>query len=162
MKANWAGHTLHGKHQKRDFRSRDQEATLDILRTADAVRAHLGATVEPHGITFQQYNVLRILRAEDPEPLATLEIAERLIERMPGITRLLDRLESRRWVRRERSGEDRRLVYCWITAGGRTLLEGLDAAMDRADRAPVRDLSPAELETLIGLLARVRRSTPSE
>jgi DNA-binding MarR family transcriptional regulator len=147
--------------QTRPFRSRAQEATVAILRTADVVRRRLAEAVEPHGVTLQQYNVLRILRGAHPDPLPTLEIGERLIERMPGITRLLDRLEEKGLVRRERYSEDRRLVHCWITKAGLDLLSEMDGEVDEADDDAVRPLAPRELKLLIELLARVRRDSSS-
>ncbi len=144
--------------QTRPFRSPAQEATVSILRTADVVRRRLVEVVEPHGVTLQQYNVLRILRGAHPHPLPTLEIGERLIERMPGITRLLDRLEEKGLVRRERCSDDRRLVHCWITPAGLELLAAMDDAMDRADDDAVAELDPDETMALTALLERVRRS----
>src|SRR5947207_13986566 len=99
-----------------------------LIRTADVVRRAVGDVVEPHGITAQQYNVLRILRGAGREGLPTLEIAERMIEQTPGITRLIDRLESKKLVARERSATDRRCVYCRITAAGTDLVSRPDGA----------------------------------
>src|SRR6185295_1524706 len=101
--------------QTRPFRSRSQEAMLALLRTADQVHRSFARVVEPHGITLQQYNVLRILRGAGDAGLPTLEIGARMIERSPGVTRLIDRLEAKGWVRRERCPHDRRQVLCWIT-----------------------------------------------
>jgi DNA-binding MarR family transcriptional regulator len=143
--------------QSRPFRTPAQEATVSILRTADVVRRRLVEVVEPHGVTLQQYNVLRILRGAHPGPLPTLEIGERLIERMPGITRLLDRLEEKGLVRRERCSDDRRLVHCWITAAGLELLAATDEGMDRADDEAVAELDTGEMTALTALLDRVRR-----
>lgn len=144
--------------QKRKFRTLAQESAVAILRTADVVRSALAAVIEPQGITMQQYNVLRILRGAYPEPLATLEIGDRLIERTPGITRLLDRLEEKELVRRQRCAEDRRQVHCWITAAGLELLGQLDGPVDRADDEVVSGLTREELVVLNELLERVRRS----
>ncbi|HEX9935520.1 MAG TPA: MarR family transcriptional regulator [Longimicrobium sp.] len=143
--------------QTRPFRTPAQEATVSILRTADVVRRRLVEVVEPHGVTLQQYNVLRILRGAHPDPLPTLEIGERLIERMPGITRLLDRLEEKGLVRRERCSDDRRLVHCWITPAGLELLAAMDEGMDRADDEAVAELDAGEKTALTALLDRVRR-----
>ncbi len=142
--------------QKRPFRTRAQEAAMGLLRTADVVRRRLAQTVEPHGITLQQYNVLRILKGAHPDPLPTLEIAERMIEEQPGITRLLDRLDAKGLVRRERCADDRRQVHCRITDAGLELLAGLDPVVDAADEASVSTLSPAQLQQLIRLLEVVR------
>ena len=139
------------------FRSPAQEAAIAILRTADVVRRRLTEVIEPHGITFQQYNVLRVLRGAHPDPLATLEIGERLIERTPGMTRLLDRLESKGLVRRERSAEDRRLVHAWITEAGQDLIGSLDEYVDRADDQAVASLDSEQIDQLSRLLEAVRR-----
>jgi DNA-binding MarR family transcriptional regulator len=146
----------HELRQNRPFRSHAAEASIAILRTADVVRGRLAAIVEPSGVTLQQYNVLRILRGSSPDPLPTLEIGDRLIERVPGVTRLLDRLEEKHLVRRERCTEDRRRVHCWITEEGLALLAALDEPVDRADRECVSALSDGQLQLLIESLDAVR------
>jgi MarR family transcriptional regulator, organic hydroperoxide resistance regulator len=155
--------------QRTPFRSTAQEAVISMLRTADTVRRRLAHVIEPHGITLQQYNVLRILRGARPDPMPTLEIGERLIERTPGITRLLDRLEEKGLVRRERCATDRRLVHAWITESGLELLATLETPVDQADEAAVAALTPDERIQLLRLLESVRadpgsdppRATPS-
>jgi DNA-binding MarR family transcriptional regulator len=142
--------------QSRPFRSRCQEAGLGLLRTADLLRRSFGCALEGHGITLQQYNVLRILRGAGEEGLPTLAIAERMVEQAPGITRLLDRLEARGWVERHRCAEDRRRVLCLITAAGLDLLQELDPIMDDADDRSLAMLKPEEVERLIQILDRIR------
>jgi DNA-binding MarR family transcriptional regulator len=130
---------------------------LALLRTTDLVRRHIAATLAPHGITAAQYNVLRILRGAGEGGLPTTEVGERLLEHSPGITRMMDRLEVRGWVTRERCTEDRRRVYCRISDRGLQLLSETDAAVDRADSEALRGLAEAEQKKLIGLLDKVRR-----
>lgn len=142
--------------QARPFRSRSQEAVVGAMRTADDLRRHFGKVVEERGLTLQQYNVLRILRGARGQPLPTLEIGSRLIERTPGVTRLLDRLEDKGFVRRERSDTDRRQVNCFITDAGLELLGELDGPMDRADEVIAGELDGEELRTLVELLDRTR------
>lgn len=142
--------------QTRPFRSPGQEATLGLLRTADRVRRRLGTVVARHGITLSQYNVLRILRGAGPDGLCTSEVAGRLIEQTPGVTRMMDRLEARGWVERERQKGDRRMVRCRLTASGRGLVDQLDEPVNSADAAIVAGLSLAETGELIRLLDRVR------
>src|SRR6266513_6324325 len=119
------------------FRSREQEATLGLLRTADAMKRGLAQVIEPHGITPQQYNVLRILRGAGPAGLPTLTIGERMIEQTPGTTRLVDRLERKGLVTRTPCPTDRRRVFCQITEKGLELLPKLDEAVNRCDAQAV-------------------------
>jgi len=142
--------------QRRPFASRGQEATVALLRTADMVRREIGRLVEPHGITLQQFNVLRILRGAGADGMPTLEIAARMVEETPGITRLMDRLEAKQLVRRKRCATDRRQVLCWITPEGLRLLAGLDEPIAAGDRAALASLDARTLETLIRSLDAVR------
>ena len=132
-------------------------ALIAIVKRADELKREFAAIIEPHGITAQQFNVLRILRGAGPEGLCTLTIAERMIEQAPGITRLIDRLERKQLVRRVRSEEDRRQVWIRITPEGQRLLAGLDDAVEEFDAAAVRGLSTAELEQITTLLGSVAR-----
>jgi DNA-binding MarR family transcriptional regulator len=144
--------------QTAGFHSSAQAATIAILRTADVVRRRLSAAVEPAGVTLQQYNVLRILRGARGKPMATLDIGDRLIERTPGITRLLDRLAGKGLVRRERSEDDRRLVQCWITDKGQELLKTLDDVVDQADEVSASGLAENDLNRLLRILEQVRQN----
>src|SRR6185503_18105349 len=137
-----------------NFRSREQEATLGLLRTADAVKRSLAQVIEPHGITPQQYNVLRILRGAGPDGLPTLTIGERMIEQTPGVTRLVDRLERKALVARVPCPNDRRRVFCRITPKGLDLLKELDEPVNRWDAQAVSVLPPSDLDSLIALLDR--------
>jgi DNA-binding MarR family transcriptional regulator len=142
--------------QTRPFPSPADEALVSLLRTTDVVRRHLGRCTHESEVTPQQYNVLRILRGAGEEGIPTLEIASRMIEQTPGITRLLDRLEAKGLVRRKRCPEDRRQVLCWITAPGLALLAELEKPVAQAAKDAFRNLSAAEVETLLGLLERLR------
>lgn len=141
-----------------NFRSREQQATLGLLRTADAVKRSLAQVIEPHGITPQQYNVLRILRGAGSDGLPTLTIGERMIEQTPGVTRLVDRLERKGMVERVPCPKDRRRVFCKITPKGIDLLRELDDPVNRWDAQAVSVLLPSDLDSLINLLDRVRAS----
>ncbi len=143
--------------QTKPFRSVSQEAMIGLFRTTDMLRRRASTLLDPEGITPQQYNVLRILRGAGTEGLPTLEIASRMIEQAPGITRLLDRLETKRLVSRERCPEDRRQVTCRISKVGLGLLTRLDPVVDASD-ATLLQLSQAELRQLGGLLDKVRSS----
>jgi DNA-binding MarR family transcriptional regulator len=131
-----------------------QTAFVGLCRAVDCVTAIVETVVEPHGITGQQYNVLRILQRE-PAGLPTLAVAERMIDRAPGITRMMDRLEAKGLVERERSGEDRRLVRCRITENGLALLEKVAEPLEKAKRSAFAGLRSEEVEQLVTLLARM-------
>ena len=142
--------------QSKPFRSRTQEAYLALLRTADDMRRRLSQVLEPGGVTLQQYNVLRILRGAGEGGLPTLAIADRMLERTPGVTRLIDRMEAKGWVTRKRCTDDRRVVWCLITEEGLRLLEPLDRPVGSVDEALDDVLDPAELSALIDYLDRIR------
>jgi DNA-binding MarR family transcriptional regulator len=142
--------------QRKPFRSRRQEGVLGLLRTTDLLRRTLSRVVDPVGITLQQYNVLRILRGAGSEGLPTLEIASRMVEESPGITRLMDRLEAKKLVKRERCPRDRRQVLCWITPPGLALLDRLDRPLAEADDTLLAGLRNDEVDTLVRLLDAVR------
>lgn len=141
--------------QSKPFASKQQEAMLGLLRTADRVGRLITDRLEPVGVTRQQYNVLRILRGAG-EALPTLEIGERMVEQAPGITRLLDRMEAKGWVHRRRCKEDRRQVLCSITRTGKRLLAGLDEPVSALDDEALAMLTRKELAELIRLLDKVR------
>jgi DNA-binding MarR family transcriptional regulator len=147
--------------QTKPFASPADEAVVTLLGTADRVRTALAGVVEAHGITLQQYNVLRILRGAAPDGLPTLDIAARMIEHSPGITRLLDRLEAQRLVRRVRCPEDRRQILCHASPAALRLLIELDTPMAQAGRRTLDSLAPAQTAELVRLLDAVRASATS-
>lgn len=128
---------------------------MGLLSTADVVRRYFAALLEPYGVTPQQYNVLRILRGAR-SPLPTMDIADRMVERAPGITRLLDRLHEKGLVNRERCADDRRQVLCSISPGGLALLEELDEPVNEADEAVLAMLGDGDVDRLLDLLDRIR------
>lgn len=145
--------------KKRPFDSLEQEATLSIARTADRFGIGFSRLFREFGLTPSQYNVLRILRGEG-KPLPILEIADRLIAAVPGITGLIDRLEGLGLVVRERSTEDRRVVFVAITTRGLDLLGKLDEPVEALHKRLVGHLSQAELKELIRLLEKARQPLP--
>ncbi|HEX9731785.1 MAG TPA: MarR family transcriptional regulator [Thermoanaerobaculia bacterium] len=144
--------------QTRPFRSLTQEAVLGLFRTADILRRSFAQLMEEHGLTLQQYNVLRILRGAGERGLPTLTIAERMVERTPGITRLVDRLLRKELVERERPPGDRRQVVCRITPRGLALLAELDGPVGDLDDRCLAMLDEDEHKTLIDILDRVRQA----
>jgi DNA-binding MarR family transcriptional regulator len=147
--------------QKHLVHSRQQAAVVSILRTANYLRRFSSPLFDQHGITWQQYNVLRILRGAGLGGLPTLDVAERMIEQAPGITRLLDRLERKKFVRRERPSENRRQVLCYITKPGLDLLRELDSPIGKQDNQALHRLNESEIEELIRLLELGRGEQPS-
>ncbi|HEX2120281.1 MAG TPA: MarR family transcriptional regulator, partial [Thermoanaerobaculia bacterium] len=131
--------------QTRPFRSKGQETTVALLRTANALRRRLEALAQSEDISLQQYNVLRILRGARG-PLPTMEISSRLIEEAPGITRLVNNLEAKGLLRREAWAGDRRQVLCQITSAGLRLLERLDPGIDELDDATTTTLSDEQID----------------
>jgi MarR family transcriptional regulator, organic hydroperoxide resistance regulator len=142
--------------QSKPFHSRSQEAYLALLRTADDSRRFITRVLEPAGVTLQQYNVLRILRGAGPEGLPTLAVGDRMLERTPGVTRLIDRMVRKGWVTRARCSEDRRRVWCRITKAGLQLLGELEAPVEAVDDSFREVLDEQELDSLIGYLDRLR------
>lgn len=142
--------------QTRPFRSPAEKAYLGILRTADVLRRRISDEIESAGITHQQYNVLRILAGTHPQPLPTLEVADRMIEQAPGITRLLDRLVDKGLVDRKRCETDRRQMHCRITPAGLELLDRLQHPVLNAIEAVFRCIGPARVGQLTELLDELR------
>jgi DNA-binding MarR family transcriptional regulator len=142
--------------QTKPFRNVRQEASLSIQRTAAVLEHSFETWLKPYGITATQYNVLRILRGAGPGGLCRNEIGERMVRRVPDVTRLLDRLEQQHLVARVRSGADRRFVTTTITRHGLELLEKLDEAVEVFHRRELGHMDEGRLRTLVELLARVR------
>ena len=142
--------------QQKPFESLEEEAVLNVLRTADVLLHRITAVLKPFKLSHSQYNVLRILRGAGPEGLACREISERMITRDPDITRLLDRLEARGLLTRMRDQKDRRVVTARITSEGQRLLEALDQPIAEVDRQPLQHLGKQRLQALIELLELAR------
>ena len=97
---------------RKPFHRVEDEAFVNIQRTADALMQGLATALKPTGLSPTQYNVLRILRGAEPDGLACREIADRMITRDPDITRLLDRMENHGWITRQRQQEDPPNIAC--------------------------------------------------
>ena len=142
--------------QRKPFRSRGQEATIALLRTASVVSRAVARVVEPSGLSLAQYNALRIIRGAGAAGIPTLAVRERMIEEGTTITRLLDKLERAGYIRRERSVPDRRQVICYVAPDGKKLMDKLDPLVDDADADVMAALSAKQVEQLIDLLDIVR------
>jgi DNA-binding MarR family transcriptional regulator len=144
--------------QKRPFKSLHEEAHLNVIRTAAALTDAFDLLLKPHGISGTQYNVLRILRGAEPSGLCRNELRDRMITRMPDMTRLLDRMEEAGLVTRAREGEDRRMVLTHITRQGRKLVDELDGPVSKLHRGTLGHLTDAQLRSLSDLLTLARQS----
>jgi DNA-binding MarR family transcriptional regulator len=153
-----AGRRLQRELKKREpFDSLEQEAMLNVLRTSDRFQIALSRFFRQYGLTPSQYNVLRILRGEG-RPLPCLEIADRLIAVVPAITGLVDRLEQVGLITRQRSTEDRRVVFVAMTDLARRLLARIDRPVSRFHKQLIGHLGRDELTELVRLLEKARES----
>lgn len=152
--------TLQHELRKRNpFEFAEQEAYLNILRTADRLSRSFGKLFKDKRISNSQYNVLRILRGAGGEGVPALEVADRLVSRDPDITRLVDRLEKASLVTRSRTARDRRVVLIRITGAGLALLDELEQPVRELHRAQLGHMTPDELQTMSDLLVKARNST---
>lgn len=151
-----AGKILKELQQTKPFRHIEEEVFLNIQRTADTMMQELLDVLRPFGLSVTQYNVLRILRGAGEAGVTCKDIAGRMITRDPDITRLLDRLERRSLLTRNRAKEDRRFVSIRITDQGLTLLKDLDLPVEDKQVALMRHVPQTQLMSLIDLLEQVR------
>jgi MarR family transcriptional regulator, organic hydroperoxide resistance regulator len=145
--------------QSRPFRNPRQEANVSLLLTTEAVRQRFAAFLAGPGkdqVTMQQYNVLRILRGAGKEGLPTLTIADRMIEKTPGITGMIDRLLAKGLVEREHCVQDRRQILVRISTAGLEVLAGMDGEVNSLNETVLSCLDDREVRQLIDLLNRVR------
>lgn len=142
--------------QSKPFAGLEQEALLNIRRTAGYVEHVVQQALKEHGLTEPQYNVLRILRGAGPEGLRCSEIGERMITRDPDITRLLGRLQRRRLVGRQRDTRDRRVAHIRITTAGSAKLQELDPVIEASAVAVLGHFTREKLLLLIDLMEEVR------
>lgn len=147
--------------KRNPFESPLHEALLNILRTADQFGNRAGRLFREYDITPSQYNVLRILRGEG-KPLPCLEIANRMLQVVPAMTGLLDRLEKMELVSRERCTQDRRVVYVDLTPKGKELVNQLDQPLSALNQKLLGHLSATELKELSRLLEKARTSLDHE
>jgi DNA-binding MarR family transcriptional regulator len=130
---------------------------IALQKVADALAQEVEQLLKTHGLTAAQYNVLRILRGAEPEGLACSNISERMISHDPDMTRLLDRMEKRALITRQRQKDDRRVVKTRITPAGLDLLKGLDEPIREVHKRQFQHVPPARLKTLAELLDQVLR-----
>lgn len=147
------GHTSKPLHAPGSL---EERIFLALLKAADALGQQAEQLTRTAELTGTQYNVLRILRGAGPEGLACGEIGDRMITHDPDITRLLDRMEKRGLITRERQKDDRRVVKTRITPRGLELLKPLDQPMRGLHKRQFRHMAGARLKTLYDLLEEIR------
>ncbi len=140
----------------RRFDSLEQEAFLSLWRTYDRLRAFEDELFARHDLTPQQYNALRLVRSRHPEKIRTLDLAARLVSRAPDITRMLDKLEQRGLIERDRPAENRRIVCIGVTPAGIALLDALQEPIRDCHVRQLGHLSAKDLKDLVALLRAAR------
>jgi len=138
-----------------NFRNLNQKSMVNLIYTYHWVVEKIKQLLSSEDITLQQYNILRILRGSFPTPLSTLQIRDRMLDKMSDTSRIVDRLVAKGLVRKHTSKTDKRLVDVTITDEGRELLTKLDRHNDELDNI-VTSLSEGEMNTLNNLLDKLR------
>ena len=137
------------------FRNSGQKAMLNIMFTYGWINERIKNVLAPENITPQQYNILRILRGSFPKPLSTLQIRERMLDRMSDTSRIVDRLVGKGLVKKVVCAKDRRLVDVTITEKGQNLLKKLDVEVNDMENIS-KNLTDKEAETISKLLDKLR------
>lgn len=140
------------------FSGPEEEALINLMRTADQLQREMQHRLKPVGLTLTQFNVLRILRAARPAGLTCSAVGQRMITPEPDVTRLLNRLKSQDLIDQERDSSDRRVIWSRITADGLKLLAKLDPIVERAPREILGHLTREELQSMTRLLKSARSS----
>ena len=130
-----------------------RDAIIAVMKAADLTRRAMTRTLQEFDLTLPQFNVLIILRGE--QPLPTLEVAARLVEETPGITRLINTLVAKRHIRRRQSKADARQQLCSLTERGRRLIDSLVPAVKATQQGLIANLDRGEVLQMIALLRRL-------
>tara|TARA_R110002073_G_scaffold199633_1_gene358782 strand:- start:2348 stop:2821 length:474 start_codon:yes stop_codon:yes gene_type:complete len=141
--------------KKHPFKSVEQEAMLSIMRTSDLLENRAARLLRNYQLTPSQYNVMRIMRGEG-KPMPCLEVADRMIQVAPAITRVVDQLVARGLISKTQSSEDRRVFLVQLTVAGKALLRKIDAPIDRLHQTLLGHVSQRDLKSLIATLADAR------
>jgi MarR family 2-MHQ and catechol resistance regulon transcriptional repressor len=143
--------------QQASFKGQHQKAVINLIYTYHWITEQIKNILSAEDITLQQYNILRILRGSDPQPLSTLAIRERMLDKMSDTSRIVDRLVIKQLVNKRMCPSDKRLVDVSISPLGKELLQRIDARDDEMQRVMV-NLNDEELTLLNGLLDKIRGS----
>ena len=139
------------------FRNEKHKSIVNIVYTYNWIMDHTKSFLDSEDITPQQFNILRILRGSYPQPLSTLQIRERMLDKMSDTSRIVDRLILKGYATKKICSKDKRLVDVAITDKGKKILEKLDERSDEME-AVMAELSDADLKQLNKLLDKVRKS----
>ncbi len=131
---------------------RAELVALKVMKTHEFLEAGHSSLFKAHGLSTPQYNVLRILRGARGQDLSCHEVGERLLKRVPDVTRLLDRLEQRGLIERWRCKDDRRVVRTRITPAGLDLVDSIDSPLQQLDAEQFAGFSERKLTQLDRLL----------
>ena len=145
--------------QSKPFETPEVEAYLNLVRTNDLLEGNVARFLKEHGISAPQYNALRILRGAGTQGLPSLAVGQRMVARVPDVTRLLDRCAAKGWIKRERSKADGRVVIARTTAKALRLLAKLDEPLVAFHADQLGHLSRKDLRTLTSLLTKARVAT---
>jgi MarR family transcriptional regulator, organic hydroperoxide resistance regulator len=146
---------MSGRHVQRVSLPSEDRAFIALQKAADKLAVQAEQLMKSHGLTGAQYNVLRILRGAEPDGLACSSISERMISHDPDMTRLLDRMEKRHLITRQRQSDDRRVVKTRITSGGLELLKRLDPPIRELHKGQFAHMGNARVKTLTDLLDEI-------
>lgn len=140
----------------------EEQIFVAVMRAADFLGQQAEQLLKSHGLTGTQYNVLRILRGAGPEGLPCRSVGDRMISHDPDMTRLLDRMEKRGLITRERQKDDRRVVKTRATVQGLDMLKKLDQPVREIHKQQFQHMSAAKLRQLAELLGECQKSAPNE
>jgi MarR family transcriptional regulator, 2-MHQ and catechol-resistance regulon repressor len=145
-----------GSGQAAGFSSPQEEALINLMRTADTLHREMEQRLRPTGLTLTQFNVLRILRAARPAGLTCAAVGRRMVTPVPDVTRLMNRLKAQQLVCQQRDPQDRRVVWSRITEEGLEELSRLDGVVERAPQEFLGHLTRSEVFELTRLLKKAR------
>lgn len=145
--------------KRNPFESLEQEATLALMRTSDLLENRVARLLREYGLTPTQYNVLRILRGEG-KPMPCLEVAERMIQVAPAITRVVDQLLKQKLITKTQSATDRRVFEIALTPAAMQLLKTMDQPVLDLHASLLRGVSQSNLRALINILEIIRAGVP--
>ena len=146
---------MNGRGRKRESLPNEDRAFIALQRAADKLALQAEQLLKSNGLTGAQYNVLRILRVAEPEGLPCSTVAERMISHDPDMTRLLDRMEKRELISRERQRDDRRVVKTRITSAGLEVLKRLDAPVRELHKRQFAHMGQTRTKALADLLDEI-------